>query len=316
MATRSRGAAGEDGRQLVRLLLYTIAAGLWGLGVNIALQKGWLDRFPNGGVAALFIIPVLIFLCLAATHEKARSYHHLIRKHRFMSFVLFVVVGAILAALTWFTIYKLPVQQIEKRRQLPEPVLTAQLQELKQLQDFIGGKDEGELWALFDLPNITYFNLKRAKGSLNALSAPEAAQVNEFFKDGTAILDSRYCKVDRTAGGFHYEEVPGKLGTLNLSSKFISSRQTLAKFQASPQLPATVRNAVKELDSAVYSNAQMLLDVINDELAKHPNNVLLEDDGTSPMFGAVSGAFLDKRIWLKPKQEAVISAIEAYLNDQ
>lgn len=197
-----------------------------------------------------------------------------------------------------------------------DALLTAQLQELHQLQDFIAGKSESELWELFDLAGITRFNIKRAKEAINALSSSEASESNEFFKDGQAILDTRYCRVDRTAGGFHYEPIPGKMGILNLSAKFVSNRRILAKFQDSPQLPIAVKDAIKQLDSAVHQNAQTLLDEINRQLAEHPENVLSDDNGQSPLFGAVSGAFLKKRVWLKPKQEAILSAIENYLNAQ
>jgi len=198
----------------------------------------------------------------------------------------------------------------------PAWLFTSQIQEL--LQDFVGGKDEGELWELFDLHGITTFNIRRAKASIRpgSLTPAEVAEIDAFFRDGQVYLDNRYCKVVRTAGGFRAEPIPGKLSTLNLSRKYVTNRQTLAKFQSSPQVPLAVRNALKELDEAVKGNVQVLLSVINDKLAENPDNILCEENANSPLFGATSGAFLAKRIWLKPKQEAVMSAITDYLKTQ
>src|ERR1039457_242682 len=194
-------------------------------------------------------------------------------------------------------------------------LLSSQMQELRELQEFIGGKDQSELWELFDLHKITLFNIRRAKLALNpkSISPKEALEINEFFRDGKALLSALHCKVTRTAGGFHTESIPGKLGILNLSLKHVTNRQTLAKFQSSHQLPLAVRDAIKELDKAVGQNVEILLDVINEEMVENPENVFREEDAKSPLFGATSGAFLDKRVWLKPKQEEIIKQVRLYL---
>jgi hypothetical protein len=67
--------------------------------VNIALQKGWLNQFPDLGVSALFIIPMLIFVYLALTHETARQYYPLIRKHRPMTLLIFIAAGGAIGVL-------------------------------------------------------------------------------------------------------------------------------------------------------------------------------------------------------------------------
>ncbi len=95
----------------VRAVLWSIVAAGWGLGVNIALQKGWLNQFPDLGVSALFIIPTLIFVYLAITHETVRRYYHLVRKYRRMTLLIFIAAGAVIGALGWYAIYKLPLQQ-------------------------------------------------------------------------------------------------------------------------------------------------------------------------------------------------------------
>jgi hypothetical protein len=200
-------------------------------------------------------------------------------------------------------------------KKIPDAVLAARLQEIKQLETFIGGKDEGQLWELFDLQNVARFNIMRAKECLNALSPDEAAQCNAFFKEGKAHLDLTYgASISRSAGGIIYHDNPKRLNILNTSGKFVSSTETLRRFETSTLLPAKIKDAVMELRGAVNDNISILHQVINKEIEKNPDHIIHESDGDSPYFGGCSGAFLDKRVWLEPKQKAIISAIEEYLN--
>jgi hypothetical protein len=100
----------------VRAVLWSFVAAGWGLAVNIALQKGWLNQFPDLGVSALFIIPMLICVYLALTHETARQYYPLVRKQRLMTLLIFIAGGCVIGVLGWYAIYKLPLQQPTDRK--------------------------------------------------------------------------------------------------------------------------------------------------------------------------------------------------------
>jgi hypothetical protein len=206
-------------------------------------------------------------------------------------------------------------REAEKSRRVADPLFAAQLLELRELQDFLGGKDEGELWELFDFPGMTRFNIARAKEVMNpsGLTLAEAAEINGFFQRGKSTVDAKYCTIARTAGGVRVEPLPGKLHILNLSNKHVSNRQVLAKFEGSLHLPLAVRNALSEFDKAVVENTHILLDTINAKLVENAENIVQEENGNSPLFGATSGAFIDRCIRLKPKQEKIISEIRRYL---
>jgi hypothetical protein len=208
--------------------------------------------------------------------------------------------------------------QVKPVNATSEQLAISQSHELKELDDFIGGKEESELWELFDLNGITRFNIRRAKATIHpdALTQGEAAEINNFFKDGQAMLNSNYCQVIRTAGGFRTEPIVGKFGILNLSKKYVAGRQRLAKFRSSPRMPVSIQKAIERFDQAIVENAEVLLDVINENLAENPGNILHEEDGSSSLFGATCGAFLKKCIRLKPKQEEIMSAIRLHLGTQ
>src|SRR5437773_12516379 len=78
--------------------------------------KGVVKSVPRFGVSALFIVPMLIFVFLALTHETARQYYPLIRKHRPMTLLIFVVAGSAIGVLAWYAIYRLPSQQPTDRK--------------------------------------------------------------------------------------------------------------------------------------------------------------------------------------------------------
>src|ERR1700731_4829806 len=194
----------------------------------------------------VFVVPVVIVVLSDPSYRYLAEF----RKYAFASTLIVAVAAAIVTGTIWlFGIIGFPSSksflaeakhdektaqpQSSVTRKIPDVLLASQIQELRALQDFLGGKDEGELWELFDLPGIVHFNIRRAKASIrsDALTQEEAAEVDAFFKGGKANLDIRYCTVVRTAGGFHYEPIQGKLGILNLSRKYVTNRQTLAKFQ-------------------------------------------------------------------------------------
>ena len=201
------------------------------------------------------------------------------------------------------------------RKRLSDPLFAAELQELRELEDFLGGKGEGELWDLFDFPGLIRFNIQRAKEVMrpSRLTMEEAAKINEFFAEGKANLCNKYCTVERTAGGIKVEAFRGRLHILNLSKKHFDNLQTLAKFEASLRLPLEIRNAVGAFYKAVVENTHILLDTINDKLSEDPRNVLEEQNGDSPLFGATSGAFIDRCIRLKPKEEKIAAEARRYL---
>jgi hypothetical protein len=199
---------------------------------------------------------------------------------------------------------------------IPEALYAAQLAEINRLQDFIGGKGESELWELFDFQKIARFNILRAKAVLapKSVSPRELTEIDNCFTGGQATLSSRYSKVTRTEGGFQQEPIPGKLGILNHTAKHVSNKKLLERFGASHLLPIAIREAVKELHKAVVTNIHTLLDVINEVMTENPRKIIQEDNGESPLFGATYSAFLKKRVWLAPKQEAILKEIRAYLN--
>jgi hypothetical protein len=97
-------------REKARALFFPIAATLAAFAMNIALQKGWVDRVPDGLVGLLFIIAALLWIYWAWTHEGVRKRHYLVYTYPVMSLITLIVTGAciggILGAFAWWTTHR------------------------------------------------------------------------------------------------------------------------------------------------------------------------------------------------------------------
>ncbi len=67
--------AREQKASTTRPLLTTMAVAAWGIGFNIALQKGWFNSVPTGVVIGALGIPILIFIYLGLSHKRAAKYY-------------------------------------------------------------------------------------------------------------------------------------------------------------------------------------------------------------------------------------------------
>jgi len=130
------------------------------------------------------------------------------------------------------------------------------------------------------------------------------------------MLDSELAEghVRRFGGGFQYDPPDGKrIYLLALPSEYSAGKKVLFKFENSTELPTSAVGAIKNLDDAVYENANQLLHVLNSALKKDPNYYLRYDDQTSPdYFHKIDAMWLDNFVQLRPKADGIRDAIRNY----
>jgi hypothetical protein len=269
--------------------------------------RSLLDNAAYDGVRLLIV--AIVFPLVYATVQ-------FLRRQSLQWTVLLVFIGLALLALALIGVSKLKARKKVKLRLAPAPLLKSQLEEITRLQEFLTARYESGLREIFDLPGIMRFNIKMTKRSLvpKSMSSTESDEIDEFFKGGQAIVNTKYCNVSRNAHGTpRVEWIPGRVGAVNVSLKHVTNRQRLSAFEESAQLPADVCIAVKELGQGVDDNIMLLLDVLNEKMTENPVHVV-QDEGASPNLGATSNVYLSRFIQLKPKQEKVIAAIREYLD--
>ena len=83
----------------MRARLSAAAIPIWGFGLALAFQKGWLDAFPDWGVLALLVAPIAVFAYLFLTSSPVTGF--LRRTNWIMSLVVFIAVGGCLGGASW-----------------------------------------------------------------------------------------------------------------------------------------------------------------------------------------------------------------------
>jgi len=190
----------------------------------------------------------------------------------------------------------------------------SQFREFKEIDEFIGRKNEIELRETFDFPNMLKFNIKLARRNITPTSvkASESEEIDAFFMGGQAMLDARYVKVQRLKRIEVYL-IPGKIGIVNISQKYIQNRGQLARYCASPLLPQEIIQALKSLDETVEKNVVLMFDSLNESLSSDPRNILDDDNTASSFWGSASALYWTHFVQLKPKSETINIAIRKAL---
>jgi hypothetical protein len=76
--------------------------------------------------------------------------------------------------------------------------------------------------------------------------------LDNYFKTGQGKISLRYANVKATPSKVaQVEWIPGKIGVINTSKKFIESRQILADMLASTVVPIKVQYALRDFDTTI-----------------------------------------------------------------
>jgi len=194
-------------------------------------------------------------------------------------------------------------------------VLEAQMKELAGLDEFIGKKDENDLRDTFDFPRILKYNIKFQIRELSQrlVSKEESGDIDNVFRDGQARIDMRYANIANVNNSVQVTHIPGKIGLINTTTKYVESRKMLAKYMSSTMIPNDVRTALVELDRTIEQNTTTIIEVLNEKLADNRNNILKEFDDKSYYRGGTSGYYWVKFIPLRPKVDSISHEIRKHL---
>jgi hypothetical protein len=212
------------------------------------------------------------------------------------------------------TIYNGPVLTIHPAEN--SALAEAQFAELRDIENFIGKKDERALRTVFDLPDMLNFNIRFAKNQIDAskTSQSECDEMNAFFMDGNAKISANYGKLSRPHGGaVLYEKIPGEIAMINVSKKHMDAFKKLQEMASSSLLPSDVITALQSLAKTIEDNCELMFEVFNERYSVNHNNLFKDDDPESTRHGAISSPYWEKFSPLKPKTEAISAAIKKHL---
>lgn len=190
--------------------------------------------------------------------------------------------------------------------QSPNPtLLQAQIAAFDRVQQFFGGLDEAGLRSLFDFPNMLRFNILLTSRDL---------QKNGFPPDYRARLSLRYANVKATPSKVaQVEWIPGKIGVINTSKKFIESRQILADMLAYTVLPIKVQYASRDFDTTIEEDLELIVDVLNYRFSHNQDKFIFSEDQKSIHYGTIVGDYATRFRLLGPRTNNIRQAIRDYL---
>jgi hypothetical protein len=183
----------------------------------------------------------------------------------------------------------------------------------------IGQKTEYQLQLVFDLQHIFNTNLRIGVFAIDPskLSQNEINETETLRKEGQFFTNAnnKVTATETTEGAStKITPRPGVIVSgVWVSSKYIDSRNEMARYFLSATLPENVRGAVKELDQAVEKNVGLMVDTFNNKAKE--NFRLIVDDITpsSQNFGNVSSTYWKACTPLGPLARNVSNSIRKYL---
>jgi hypothetical protein len=195
-------------------------------------------------------------------------------------------------------------------------LLQAQISAFDRIQQFFGSLDESGLRFLFDLPNMLRFNILLTRRDLqkNGFQTNLSTEIDNYFNGGQGRIVARYVNIRNAPSKvFEFEQIPGKIGVLNTSKKFIESRQRLADLLASAVLPTKVQYALRDFDTTIEQNLELMIDVLNERFSHNPDEFIFAEDQKSPHYGRIVGEYATRFLALGPRAGNIRQAIRNYL---
>ncbi len=200
------------------------------------------------------------------------------------------------------------------------PISASQMAVIKEVEQFLVGRDEYSLRETFGFPLMMDKNIR-----MNVLAISHYKKGTSFTREmmqensigSQMIEDSELAegRIQRHGGGFLQTPMDGtNIYALMLPDQYTDGKKKLLNFESSPELPSVITKEIKGFDECVYKNADGLLHVLNSALKKDPSYFLRYDDVSSAeYFHQIDAMWLDHFIQLEPKANKIRDAIRKYL---
>lgn len=82
-------------------IAFVVIAAIWTFGVNVALQKGFLNGCPNDVCFALLAVPLVAIVIVGLAHPETRARYHHLHAYKKMTLTAFILGGAIVGFALW-----------------------------------------------------------------------------------------------------------------------------------------------------------------------------------------------------------------------
>jgi hypothetical protein len=205
--------------------------------------------------------------------------------------------------------------KLRQAHAVASPLPQVVMQELEDIDHFVGGKNEYQLDELFAWNEMKEENIRIIRDRLI-----------EFKKTGHIPLWGKYSALGdevlySTETGSFYQKggghlliaKPNEVAGVLLPHQYVKSKSIMEQFKGSAKLPLNVLREASEMDQTVQTNANGLIDVLNNALHKSPDYFLYYDDPHSPYWRTLDTMCAARFQPLKPKADMIASSIRSAL---
>jgi hypothetical protein len=233
--------------------------------------------------------------------------------------LILIGIGALAGALTIYTAGESFRPRISGALSVNPQILQAQLTSLRDIESFFGGVDEYKLRELFDLPDMVKYNILEVRQSLDRSHFPPVlkGELDGYFSGGRAIINSHYASISRMPNGsLGLNPMPGKVWQIVTSKKFEESKDLLARFIAMPELPLPIVTKLKNVDSLIDQDTDLMFVCFNDILQTNASLFMGADNNKSGDFVTIWQYYNGRMVSLAPTVREVLQDIRSYLGTQ
>jgi len=200
-------------------------------------------------------------------------------------------------------------------RILSLPVLSTQLGQLRELEKLFAGKNEVDLNAQFDFPNLEEINFRMIRDRIihvRTTGDKTSFDLTPYSDGGGFLIDTDIAgdTLSHTPSGGGLRPDFSRVAMIELTAKYSNALKQLNYYEDSVTIPTDVIAAIKDLDTTVQKNARTLLDTLDSCLQENPDYFM---DGQMPPMGISHQRFNHSRTELKPKVDAILNASRRYL---
>lgn len=192
-------------------------------------------------------------------------------------------------------------------------VSQAQFAKMAEVEAFFGGKEEGDLRELFDLPTILNKNIE---AQIVRMRFIKAGRESEFFysnytDNGQWIMWAKEGHVTTGPSGVHLNAGPKDVLHLVTTAKFQLAKRRIVEFANSAFVPESVKVQIKSFDAVIDRDTELMIRVLDERMHEDENYFFLYLDMQSRYYGVIVSDFATRVEHLKPPAEQILLAVAA-----
>jgi pimeloyl-ACP methyl ester carboxylesterase len=195
------------------------------------------------------------------------------------------------------------------------PILSTQLEQLRELEKLFAGKNEVDLNTQFDITGLESVNIRMIRDRI--IHVRTTGDKTNFdltpYSDGGGFLvaaDIAGDTLSHTPSGGVFRPDFSRVSMIVLTTKYSNALKQLNFYEDSVTIPTDVILAIKDLDTTVQKKARTLLDTLDSCLQENPEYFM---DGLMPPMGIIHQRFNHLGVELRPKVNTILDASRKYL---